>query len=164
MTVSGNASVTKTICWSVGLYIAACFCPALIFHVREHLGAGGSVWNGYRNENGFSLLVTGLLWRWIRMNFTALANIFLWLSWIALGRSAFRMARGLSVVALLVSVETLQLYFQPFLWDEGGTNQGYLAAPHIGFFLWIASIVVVYWASRHANSIDSTANLLEAEK
>jgi hypothetical protein len=122
--------------------------PALIFHVRSDLGLGRSVWRGYRSERGFSLLAIGLLWGWVRLNFTAFANPLLWLSWIMAARKHFVAARGLSFAALLLSVETLQLVFQPMLWDEGATDKGFLVAPHIGFVLWTASMAVI-WLSSH---------------
>jgi hypothetical protein len=127
--------------------------PALIFHVRQDLGLGRSIWSGYRSEGGFSLLGIGLLWGWMRMNFTAFANPLLWLSWIMAARRHFSAARGLSLAALIVSVETLQLLVQPMLWDEGGTSKGFLAAPHIGFVLWISSMVIVCWSSHRAAQI-----------
>jgi hypothetical protein len=126
----------------MSLYVAACALPALTFHVRNDLG-GSSVWSGFRSERGYNLLFLGLLFGWVRMNFTALANPLLWVSWILLARGRFRAAHRLSLAALLVSAETLQLLAQPMIWDEAGVAKGYLAAPHIGFILWIASMGVV---------------------
>jgi len=47
---------------------------------------------------------------------------------------AFRAARTLCGVALFLSIETLQLAIQPYLYDEGGVIRGFPFAPHVGFF------------------------------
>jgi hypothetical protein len=143
----------RALLWSIVLYLAACALPALVFHIRSDLGAAGAVWSGYRPERGINLLAQGLVFGWIRANFTAFANPLLWLSWIMLARNRFSAARGLSLAALIVSIETLQLLFQPMLWDEAATQKGYLAAPHIGFVFWIASMWLVYWTSRQAENM-----------
>jgi hypothetical protein len=143
----------KALIWSICLYLAACASPALIFHVQADLGQGRSVWTGYRTDSGLSLLGVGLLWGWMRLNFTAFANPLLWLSWIMAARQNFAAARALSLAALMLSVETLQLLVQPMLWDEGATRKGYLAAPHIGFVLWIASMLIIFWSSRRTSRI-----------
>ena len=141
------APAAKAVLVSMALYVAACLLPALIFHVRRDLGNGGSVWGGYRSDNGISLLFAGLVFGWMRLNFTAFANPLLWMGWIFLARRNWNSARVCSLGALIWSIETLQLLFQPMLWDEAAVNKGFLAAPHIGFVLWIASMVVIYLAS-----------------
>ena len=137
----------KVVLLSMALYLAACALPALIFHVREDLGRNVSVWSGYRSDRGVDLLFTGLVMGWMRLNFTAFSNLLLWISWIALARRSFDTARLFSLGALIWSVETLQLVFQPMLWNEGAVDKGYLVAPHIGCVLWIASMLVIYLTS-----------------
>jgi hypothetical protein len=143
----------KALIWSICLYVAACASPALIFHVRADLGQGRSTWVGYRTDSGLSLLSVGLLWGWIRFNFTAFANPLLWLSWIMAAAKNFAAARALSLAALVLSLETMQLLVQPMLWDEGATRKGFLAAPHIGFGLWIASMASIFWSSQRAHRV-----------
>ena len=46
--------------------------------------------------------------------------------------SRLEASRNSALVALAMSLETLQLVVQPYLMDEGSTRVGYLAAPHIG--------------------------------
>jgi hypothetical protein len=134
---------------SIALYVIACVTPALILHVKRQLGAGGSRWDGRQSVYGVNLLVSGLALGWVRLNFTAFANLPLWTSWIFLARRRFQQARVLALVALFMSLETLQLVVQPYLWDESGTTEGYLAAPHIGVICWIGSMLVVAFTSSH---------------
>jgi hypothetical protein len=54
---------------------------------------------------------------------------------------------ALASVALVISVETLQLVVQPFIWDEGMTREGYLVAPHVGAICWIGSMLFIAFAS-----------------
>ncbi len=134
---------------SVVLFFAACGTPALILHVGQQLGKAGFRWQRYQSVSGGHLLVSGLAFGWLRMNFTAFANLPLWASWIFFVRSRYTASRLCAWLALALSVETLQLIVQPFLWDEGATAQGYLAAPHIGFVCWIGSMSLMAVASHH---------------
>jgi hypothetical protein len=130
------------------LYIVACATPALVLHVRENLGPARSGWQGYQSMPGFFLLFVGLLLGWLRFNFTAFANLPLWSSWILFALGRFKVSRNLSLVALAMSLETLQLVVQPYLMDEGATKVGYLVVPHIGCVCWIGSMIVIALASQ----------------
>jgi hypothetical protein len=121
---------------SVGLFLVACSIPALILHVKQQLGAAGFRWQGYQSISGANLLISGLAFGWLRMKFAAFANLPLWASWILFARRRFRASRLWASVTLVMSVETLQLVVQPFIWDEGMTREGYLVAPHIGAIYW----------------------------
>jgi hypothetical protein len=132
---------------SIVLYLIACVSPALILHVGQHLGVAGFRWQHYQSIRGIHLLLTGLAFGWVRMNFTAFANLSLWASWIFFGRGRYGASRLCAWLALAISVETLQLIVQPYLWDEGATTEGYLSAPHIGFLCWIGSMVFMVVAS-----------------
>jgi hypothetical protein len=138
---------------SMVMFLIACVTPALILHVGQQLGAEGLRWQRYQSILGAHLLVSGLAFGWVRMNFTAFANLPLWASWIFFARSRYAAARLCALLALAMSVETLQLIVQPYLWDEGATTQGYLAAPHIGFLCWIGSMVLMALASRYLTSV-----------
>jgi hypothetical protein len=83
-------------------------------------------------------------------NFTAFANLPLWLSWILCARGHFTAARVTSAIALFLSLETVQLFVQPYRFDEAASREGYLAAPHIGFFCWAGSMFVILFASNRA--------------
>jgi hypothetical protein len=132
---------------SVILFLVACVTPALILHVGQQLGVAGFHWQNYQSISGGHLLVSGLAFGWLRMNFTAFANLPLWASWIFFLRGRYATSRLCAWLALALSVETLQLIVQPYLWDEGATRQGYLAAPHIGFLCWTGSMLLMVLAS-----------------
>ncbi len=85
---------------------------------------------------------------WLFSNFTAYANLPLFLSWIFFARRSYKAARFSAALALLLSLETLQLIFYPCPLDEGGVVKGYLAAPHFGCFLWLASMAAMSFASQ----------------
>jgi hypothetical protein len=132
---------------SVILFLVACVTPALVLHVGQQLGVAGFQWQKYQSILGGHLLVSGLGFGWLRMNFTAFANLPLWASWIFFLRGSYTASRLSACLALALSVETLQLMVQPYLWDEAATRQGYLAAPHIGFVCWIGSMMLMALAS-----------------
>jgi hypothetical protein len=102
--------------------------------------------------------VQGLALGWIRFNFTAFANPLLWLSWILYFFEKYQGARICATLALVISAETLQLTVQPYLYDEGGSTEGFLVAPHIGFFCWIASMAVIWVESNRWVKIEETTN------
>ncbi len=139
----GRNETLTVLLFSIGLFVAACALPALVLHNRAYRDNSHWVWQSYRNVQGFLLLVQGLILGWMRLNFTAFANLPLWASWIQYRRQKYGSARTLSSVALVLSIETLQLAVQPYLYDEGGAVKGFLAAPHIGFFCWIGSMAVI---------------------
>jgi hypothetical protein len=132
---------------SIGLFLAACALPALVLHNRSYLDNLHWVWQSYRSVRGITLLVQGLALGWTRFNFTAFANLPLWAAWIQFWRQRYGAARTLSAIALIGSIETLQLAVQPYLYDEGGSTKGFLFAPHIGFFCWICSMAVIWFSS-----------------
>jgi hypothetical protein len=120
--------------------------------MREQLGAAGTRWQGYRSISGAEPLGIGLALGWIRFNFTAFANFPLWISWILFARRRYSGSRFFSLLALAISIETLQLIVQPYLTNEGGTTEGYLAYPHAGFYCWIGSMFVIAFASHQLKS------------
>ena len=132
---------------SVVLFAAACAAPALVLHVGQRLGTAGFRWERYQSIAGGSLLVSGLVFGWLRMNFTGFANLPLWASWLLFARGHFGGARLLALMALGMSMETLQLLVQPYVWDEAMTTEGYLSAPHVGFACWIGSMLLIAFAS-----------------
>ena len=147
---------TKVLLTSMALYLAACALPALVLHNRAYLDNTHSVWQSYRSIRGINLLFTGLAFGWARFNFTAFANVPLWISWIQFGRGKYKAAASLSVAAMILSIETLQLAFQPYIYDEGASVKGFLAWPHIGFLCWIASMAVIYFQSKRlAQTLDA---------
>jgi hypothetical protein len=92
-------------------------------------------------------MVQGLALGWLRLNFTAFANLPLWVAWLQFGRKNYGTARALAGLALILSVETMQLAIQPYLYDEGAATKGFLVAPHVGFVCWIGSMAVIWFSS-----------------
>jgi hypothetical protein len=146
---------------SMGLFIIACATPALVLHAGSTRGSGVWIWQDYRSMSGISLLITGLLAGWLRSNFAAYANLGLFLSWFYFARRRFKAARLSATVALLLSFETLQLIVQPYLFDEGGVVQGYLTAPHLGYFCWLGSMLAIWFGSHRALRLKSNSELAE---
>jgi hypothetical protein len=132
---------------SIALFLIGCVTPALFFRVARNDGHS-LIWQGYDTAYGAQLLFMGLFLGWARMNFAAFANLPLLLSWIFLARGRRKAARNTSLLALLLSLQTLELLVMPFLWDEAGTREGYLMAPHIGCLCWLASMVIILVAAQ----------------
>jgi hypothetical protein len=118
---SRGSQVLYPLTGSVILFLVACATPALILHVGQQLGVAGFHWQNYQSISGGHLLVSGLVFGWLRMNFTAFANLPLWASWIFFLRGRYAASRLCAWLAL--SVETLQLIVQPYLWHEAATRQ-----------------------------------------
>lgn len=116
---------------SLVLYILACVLPALVF-----IGP-----NGQQNMDGFSALVIG----WAAPlfgQFAWYANPLLLLSIIGLMRG-WRITILLVALSLLLAADTFMLYSQRVPADESGSNYMTFQYPAIGFYLWIASMVVI---------------------
>gem|GEM_PF-5510967 len=60
---------------SLGFFIVACAPPALLLHVGTQVNLQRFIWTGYRSMPGYQLLYSGLVFAWIRLNFTAWANL-----------------------------------------------------------------------------------------
>jgi hypothetical protein len=142
----GTGGRLPILCISFMLYVLACATPALVLHTgsRALQPSGERVWTsqGYETITGLELLFAGVFGL-LRMNFAGLANPLLWLSWLLLGRKKYDAAVAVSIVALLLSMQTFQLIVDPFLFDEGGVKLGYLSSVRLGFLSWIASMVWV---------------------
>lgn len=116
---------------SLVLYVAACVLPALVFVSP----------NGQQNTDGFSALVIG----WAAPlfgQFAWYANLLFILSIIGLLRG-WRITILLVALSLLLAADTFMLYSQRVPADESGNNYMTFQYPTIGFYLWIASMVVI---------------------
>jgi hypothetical protein len=139
----------------MGLFLVACATPALVLHTGAERAQGVWMWEGYRTMTGISLLVAGLAFGWLVSNFTAYANLLLFLSWIFYVRRSYKAARLAAGIAFLLSLETMQLFVYPCPLDEGGVVKAYLTAPHIGCFLWLASMVAIWFGSHQALAVEA---------
>ena len=100
---------------SILLYLAACAMPALLFRNRNYADSTHWTWGGYRSVSGIQLLVQGIVFGWLQLNFSAFANVPLWLSWIFFGRRSWRAARTAALVALIMSLETFSIAAAAFV-------------------------------------------------
>jgi len=74
---------------------------------------------------GLSVVVFGAGFRLDPFELHRVGKPSLWLSWIFFWRNRFLAARTCSIVALVISVETLQLLVQPMLFDEGASPKDF---------------------------------------
>lgn len=124
MTLEANSRL-RWLAASVALYLASLALPAFHFDSTRQPLAGYAV----------------LGWGWLgplAMNFAWFANPVLWASWWGLGRGNVRRAFPLSVISLLVSLQSP--FAKEWWFNEGsGTAIERLGA---GFYLWLAAILV----------------------
>jgi hypothetical protein len=118
-------------CWLISMAL-----PAMQFHENPGLPSAQTI-----SHSGFEMAfasIFGLLY----FNFVLFANPLLLFGWIFLAQQRYRRAAFWLVPAALLALETFQLRGQKFYEDEGGSNISYMTHPQIGWYLWIASIVL----------------------
>jgi hypothetical protein len=131
---------------SIYLYLLACAVPALVFSDSYEPQRPPICWVGVQ------ALIFGMLslqtWQ-----FAPLANISYLVSLVALGKFGGRKtAHYASALACLVALDTFALYFHtipyfsPF-WLGSNCAKMALKYPGIGFYFWIGSMLVIFFAS-----------------
>jgi hypothetical protein len=79
------------------------------------------------------------------LNFAAFANIPLGVGWICSLQGHYNCARKCTVIAAPLALQTMQLYLQDqadlFAYANG---RAHFVGPHIGFFFWFASILLIW--------------------
>lgn len=132
-------------------YIASLWLPALRLRLTVACEPGSPScihWpypheaRGIEDVHGLLLLLNGLLFGPYFKNFAAYANPLFWLGLGCFAGGGLKAARVLLLLALLVSLQTLQVYLVPLPMDEGIVVRGLLLYPHAGFFLWILGMDV----------------------
>lgn len=119
---------------SFALYVISVFWPALVF-------ANG---DDVMTYSGFSCLINGPL-SLVICQVTWLANPLWLLSIIKLARAEWRQSFVFSAWALFSAMNVFILFFQAFPTNEGGVGPWYkLTSLHVGFFLWIGSMLIVF--------------------
>jgi len=122
---------------SILLWLISIFLPAVQFH--ENPGS----WRVQTiTHSGFEMLFFSALFGWFYANFAFLANPMLLFGWIFIGRQRFRRAFFFLLPAALLTLQTFQLWHTTWHEDEGGVNNSYMTHPTIGWYLWLASILV----------------------
>lgn len=114
------------------LFVAACISPALIM-----IGSQGE-----STMDGLSALVIGWMGP-LYEQFAWYANPLLFFGALALFLRFWKTSIVFIVLALLVAMDTFQLSTQEIPVNEALTATEHLQSVHIGFFLWISSIVVI---------------------
>jgi hypothetical protein len=117
---------------SLLLYGVACAAPALVF-----LGNGGSeAWPGYRVLflGWLGALIGQFAWYANPLFFFGIIT-FLFRKWIA--------TIVLIGLTLLMAANTFLLFIQEVPADEAGVNVLTLETLHVGFYLWVASILTI---------------------
>lgn len=117
---------------SLFIYLVACVTPALRFDSS----------NGDDPMIGFNLLLIGWMavfygqFGWFANPLLALALLlFLFKRWL--------LTLILVILTLAVAANTLTLYGQTLPADEAGVNKMELVSLGVGFYLWIASMVII---------------------
>jgi len=132
---------------SLLLWIVSLLLPALAFN--ENPGKYVRV----VHHSGFEMMFASIFGIF-ELNLAILANPLLLVGWILLGKRKFRGTFITLGFALLFALQTFQLYFTPFMEDEGGSNKSYLTHPLIGWYLWMAAIILPFAAAIHFRNLD----------
>ncbi|HVT80766.1 MAG TPA: hypothetical protein VHM90_08910 [Phycisphaerae bacterium] len=123
---------------SAALFLIACATPAVQFRIEYHDGSADS----HDAPLGAGLLFIG--WLGVLYGvFAWYANLPLLLSWILAHFRVYWGAAAFASIALLISLDTFALYTHRTPQDEGGGSDDLLEYPHIGFYLWTASMLVI---------------------
>jgi hypothetical protein len=130
---------------SLGLWLVSIFLPAVQFHENP-----GSTWSHTITHSGFEMLFFSALFGWFSGNFAFLANPLLLFGWIFLGQQRYRRALCWLAPAPLLAMQTFQLRHTTWHEDEGGVNNSFMTHPVIGWYVWLASIllplaVAIHW-------------------
>jgi hypothetical protein len=120
---------------SLILYLTACIAPALVFHHKDNPST-------VQLMSGLDCLVTGWLGVLIGQ-FAWFANPMLWLSMVAFFLRRLFIALFLVALSLFMATNTFLLYTQEVPADEGGVNILIFQSPHLGFFLWVGSMLLI---------------------
>ena len=122
------------------LYAGACATPALQFEQIENAARGPTIMKGYEAALlGWQAFFVG--------NFGWLANLPFLVGLIFVLTGSLRPAAVCSGIALLLALDSLLLIGKRIIADEGGVTHMVLSRLHIGFYLWVSSILIALLGS-----------------
>jgi hypothetical protein len=125
---------------TMALYVGACIAPALRFDMLDRPSQPHQIMRGYE------LLLLG--WQAIFIgNFAWLANLGLFVSLLFLLLGGWKPAAIFAGVSLLLALQTLMLFGSRINADEGGVTHMTLGSLYVGFYVWLAAMVVVLLGS-----------------
>jgi len=137
--------------------------PALLFHFVSTTPRGIRTPYKMHIYTGAEMLHWSILGPF-QANFAGCANVLLWFSWLSflIGQNKYLLAS--SRWAAILSLQTFQIWLMPMPLDESGGNHAELIHPLLGYYLWIASIVIVlaaswYWRPVPSNRILASGGL-----
>jgi len=131
---------------SIAFYWIALTHPACLFRF-VHVGPGGVRTEGaLKIYSGSDMLHRSILGPF-QVNLAGLANPLLWLSWFFLLSGRFKYAAIGSLSGITFSLQTFQVFLMPMPMDESGGNFAELVQLLPGYYLWAASILIVFLAS-----------------
>jgi hypothetical protein len=129
---------------SIALWLVSMVLPAVQFH--ENPGPNMQV----ITHDGFTMLFYSALFGWwMYANFAFLANPLLLFGWIFIGQQRYRRAIFWIAPAALLTLQTFQVKAITWHEDEGGVNNSLMTHPTIGWYVWVASILLPLAAAIH---------------
>jgi hypothetical protein len=141
VTVLAARWVRVAVVLSVLLYGASLLAPAISFARVQGHHPHPSHYVQIESKTGFEMLFSSLFGPFY-MNFAGFANLLLVVSWWMLWFQHGRGTKVLLSLALLLAMQTFQLYSSGMPADEGSVMFYEMLRPLVGFYLWVASIAV----------------------
>lgn len=117
----------------MGLFLVSLCLPAVCFRANPAL-------------DGWLLLLMGWLGL-LAFNFGWFGNVVMLGAWIAFAVKARFMARILAVVAVFTAADSVRLVGNYVPLDESNVNKAVVSGFGPGFYLWIASMVLLFAAA-----------------
>ena len=108
------------------------------------------------SHTGLTMLLGGIFGPF-KGNFAVLANPLLVFGWMLILAGHFRKAAIACGVAILFALQTFQLSVSGFYEDEGGSNIAYLTHPLIGWYLWVAAMLLPFAAALYFRRMPRSA-------
>ncbi len=126
---------------SLALYVIACFTPALVFQSYQ-IDQGKKIMGEIITWYGWTCLMKGLMAVFVGQ-FAQFSNMFYLVALMMLQEKAWLTAAICSLFAVLVGFNTLALGKSLVTDDDAGVVKLMYLYPNIGFYLWMASFVVL---------------------